>query len=382
MSLRKREKIQKVLRKIIVKAKPLTGFMATIKQKFSFPLVNAHTHAAMVAFRGLAEDLPLHDWLEKYIWPMEREKVSPEFVYENTKRAIAEMRKNRICVFAEMYFFENEVARASKEMNMPVLIGEGLVDFPSPSYKTFEEGLEITKGLLEKYKDDELVNVSVSPHSIYTVSENNLARAKELAKKYRAIFHIHLAETKKEFSDCKKKNGLTPVEYADRLGLLDEKALLAHCVWLTDRDIEILARTKANVVHCPMSNLKLGSGIAPVKKLIKAGVNVCLGTDGAASSNRLDIWEAGKIAALLQKGINGDPTCLSTKTAVKMMTVNGLKALGIKEFFGKSVSQIEKEIDAEENFNYLYELQADDLIIENLRDLTSTIEIVVKNSAR
>ena len=338
--------------------------MASIKKKFPYPLVNAHTHAAMVAFRGLAEDLPLHDWLEKHIWPMEREKVSPAFVYENTKRAIAEMKKNGICFFAEMYFFEDEVARAAKEMNMSVLIGEGLIDFPSPSYKTFEEGLEITEGLLEKYKDDELVNVSVSPHSIYTVSENNLAKAKELTRKYGAIFHIHLAETKKEFDDCKEKNGLTPVEYADQLGLLDEKALLAHCVWLTDKDIEILARKKASVVHCPMSNLKLGSGIAPVKKLIEAGVNVCLGTDGAASSNRLDIWEAGKIAVLLQKGIGGDPSCLSAKIAVKMMTVNGFKALGIKEFSGKSISQMEKEIDAEENFNYLYELQAEDLIVE------------------
>jgi 5-methylthioadenosine/S-adenosylhomocysteine deaminase len=332
-----------------------------MKRKFPYPLVNAHAHSAMIAFRGLAEDIPLHDWLEKHIWPMEKEKVNPNFVFENTKKAIEEMKKNGIHVFADMYFFEDEVARAAKESGMRAVIGGGLIDFPTPDAKNFDEGLENTEKLLEKYKNDDLISTSVSPHSIYTVSEKNLVRSKELAKKYNAIFHIHLSETKKEFDDCKKKNGLTPVEYCEKLGLLDEKALLAHCVWLSDKDIDILARLKANIAHCPLSNLKLGSGIAPIHKLIDAGVNVCIGTDGAASSNRLDIWEAGKISALLQKGVNFDPTHVPAKTAVKMMTVNGLKALGIREIGGKKTEEIEKEIDAEENFNYLYELHAGDL---------------------
>lgn len=332
-----------------------------MKKPFSYPLINAHTHAAMIAFRGMAEDLPLSVWLEKHIWPLEKEKVNPGFVYENSKRAIAEMRKNGIAAFSDMYFFEEEIAHAAKEIDMKVVLGEGLLDFKTPSAENFEKGLDITKKLLDKYEDDNRISVAVSPHSIYTVSEKNLARSKELAQKYDAVFHIHLAETKKEFNDCMQTNGLTPVEYCEKLGLLDKKALLAHCVWLTDKDIETLACTKSNVVHCPLSNLKLGSGVAPIHKLIEAGINVCLGTDGAASSNRLDIWEAGKIAALLQKGINHDPTLIPAKTVVKMMTINGMKALGIKEIKGKTTEEIENKIDTEENFNYLYELQAGDL---------------------
>lgn len=331
------------------------------RRRFSYPLVNAHTHAAMIAFRGLAEDLPLSDWLEKQIWPMEKEKLSPEFVYENTKKAIEEMKQNGIRVFAGMYFFEEEVARAAKELKMRAVIGEGLLDFTIPSYENFDRGLEITKRLLDKYKSDDLISVSVALHSIYTVSEKNLVKAKNLARKYDAVFHIHLAETKKEFDDCQEKNKLTPVEYANKLGLLDENTLAIHCVWLEDKDIEILAEAEVNVVHCPLSNLKLGSGVAPIKKLLNAGINICLGTDGPASSNRLDIWEAGKFAALLQKGVNRDPTLLPAKEVVKMMTVNGLKALKIQEFGGGTISGIEARIDAEENFNYLYELQARDL---------------------
>jgi 5-methylthioadenosine/S-adenosylhomocysteine deaminase len=332
-----------------------------MKKQFSFPLINNHTHAAMLAFRGMAEDLALDDWLNNHIWPMEKEKVTPEFVYENTKLAISEMKKNGIRAFADMYFFEDEVARAAEELEMHALIGEAIVDFPTPSCKNPEEAFEITEKLIEKYKNSKWVLVAVAPHSIYAVSEDNLIKAKDLAKKHDCIFHIHLSENKKEFDDCREKNGLTPVEYAEKLGLLDEKALLVHCVWLTDKDIEILARTRANVSHCPLSNLKLGSGIAPIHKLIDAGVNVSLGTDGAASSNRLDIWEAGKIAALLQKGVNFDPTHVPAKSAVKMMTVNGLWALGMDFWKGRNISEIEKEIDEEKDFNYLYELHAGDI---------------------
>jgi 5-methylthioadenosine/S-adenosylhomocysteine deaminase len=332
-----------------------------MKKHFSFPLINTHTHAAMLAFRGMAEDLTLDDWLNDHIWPMEKEKVTPQFVYENAKLAISEMKRNGIRAFADMYFFEDEVARAAEELEMHVLVGEGIIDFSTPSYGTPEEAFEITEKLIEKYRNSKLVSVAVAAHSIYTVSEKNLVKAKDLARKHDSVFHIHLSETKKEFEDCKEKNGLTPVEYAEKLGLLDEKALLAHCVWLTDRDVEILTQAGANISHCPLSNLKLGSGIAPIHKLINAGVNVSLGTDGAASSNRLDIWEAGKIAALLQKGVSYDPTHVPAKSAIKMMTVNGLRALGMNFWNGKTVSEIEKEIDEDMDFNYLYELQVGDI---------------------
>lgn len=298
-------------------------------KKIKLPLVNAHTHAAMVAFRGMAEDLPLMDWLEHHIWPAEAKNLSPKFVYRHTKKAIAEMKKNGIAAFCDMYFFEDEVARAAKELKMHVLIGEGILDFPTASYKNVDEAFGIVEKQLKKYKNDKLVRVAVAPHSIYTVSKENLLRAGKLAKKYKAPIHIHLAETKSEFDDCVEKNGCTPVEYLEKLGLLNNKTILAHCVWVTDKDIEILAKRKVNVVHCPLSNLKLGSGIAPVARMIGKGINVCLGTDGAASSNRLDIWEAGKFAALLQKGTNFDASMLPAEKVMEMMSENGLKALGM-----------------------------------------------------
>lgn len=325
-----------------------------MKNKFILPLVNAHTHAAMLAFRGMAEDLPLKDWLEKYIWPAEKAKVNPNFVYQNTKKAIAEMQKNGIAVFSDMYFFEDEVARAAKEMKMSAVIGEGLLDFPTASAQNFDEGLEITKKLILKYKNNPWIKVAVAPHSIYAVSKENLSKAKKLALKYKTIFHIHLAETKKEFDDCQKEHGLTPTEYLNKLKILDENTVLVHCVWLTDEDIDIIAKSKAKVVHCPLSNLKLGSGIAPISKMVAKGITVALGTDGAASSNRLDIWEAGKIAALLQKGITGDPTQIPAKKAIEMMTINGMEALGIKKLNGKTLAEIKKDLDKIKDYSFLY----------------------------
>ena len=332
-----------------------------MKKDFKFPLINCHTHAAMVAFRGLAEDIPLEEWLEKYIFPLEKEKVNPIFVYEQTKIAIKEMQRNGIKIFCDMYYFEEQVAKAAEEMKMKVVIGEGILDFSTPSAKNPEEAFKITEDLLNKYKNNLYVKVAVSPHSIYTVCEENLVKAKNLAQKYGTIYHVHLAETKFEFDECLKKHNLTPTAYLDKIGVLDEKTILAHCIWLTDKDIDILAERKSKVIHCPLSNLKLGSGIASVSKMIEKGITVALGTDGAASSNRLDIWEAGKFAALLQKGINHDSTEISAKQALEMMTINGLKALGINILGGKSVLEMEKEISAIKDFNFLYELNTEEL---------------------
>lgn len=318
----------------------------------NIPLVNAHTHAAMIAFRGIIEDISLDDWLNKYIWPIEKKKVNPKFVYEQTKLAILEMQKNGIKVFNDMYFFEEEVARAAEELKMRAVIGEAILDFPTPSARTPEEALEITEKLLLKYKNNPYISGAVAPHSIYALSQENLIKAKKLSQKYSAVFHIHLAETKSEFENCLKINNLTPVGYLEKLGLLDNKTVLAHCVWVNDEDIDILVKRKASIVHCPLSNLKLGSGIAPVAKMLEKGVNVCLGTDGPASSNRLDIWEAGKISALLQKGVNNDPTKIPAKKAVEMMSINGLKALGIN---------IKNDFSKEKDYNFLYELNVDEL---------------------
>ncbi len=332
-----------------------------MQQKFQLPLINTHTHAAMVAFRGIAEDMPLQKWLEEYIWPAEKQNMTAEFVYAKTKEAILEMQKNGVRVFCDMYFFEDEVARVAKELGMPIISGEGILDFPTPSAKTPDEAFEITEKLLIKYAHDPLVKVAVAPHSIYAVCEKNLIKAGELARKYNAPIHIHVAETKTEFDDCLKKNKLTPIDYLDKLGLLGEKTILAHCVWVTDEDIEIMAKRKTNVAHCPLSNLKLGSGIAPIIKMLESGINVSLGTDGAASSNRLDIWEAGKFAALIQKGVNLDSSKISTKDVVKMMTVNGLKALDFSELDGRKVTDMEAEIESTENYNLLYTLNSNEI---------------------
>lgn len=325
------------------------------------PLVNAHVHAAMVAFRGQAEDLPLKKWLEENIWPRERKEVTPGFVAENGRKAIKEMKKNRIQAFCDMYFFAENMAKIVREQRIRAVLGEVLLNVPNPSYGSFAEGFQKTEQLIKKYKKDKYVIPSVAPHSIYALSKEELIISKELAKKNRVIWQIHLAETEGEVKECLKKNKFTPVGYLDSLGLLDEQSLLIHCVFLTEEDLKIIKKRKSSIVHCPLSNLKLGSGIAPVFKMLALGINVALGTDGAASSNRLDIWEAGKFAAYLQKGITHNPAIIKSKQIFEMMSINGMKALGIEELGGEKKSQIKREINKnKENLNLLYEKNIND----------------------
>ena len=291
------------------------------------PIVNAHAHAAMFPFKGMGEDLPLDKWLNDVIWPIEAVKVNPDFVYNQTKLAIKEMQENDIGAFMDMYFYQDQVARACEELNMPVVLGEGLLDIKGQDY--FERDLDKTIELFKKYKDHPFIKVSVAPHSPYTVNANNLKKAKEVAREYNSIYQIHTSETKKEVDDSILKNNLTPIEYLESLNVLDEKTVLIHCVHLSDNDISIIAKYNCSVVHCPTSNLKLGSGIAPISKLIKAGINVALGTDGSASCDSLNIKEEGRIASYLQKGLNCNPTELNKEEIQKMMTTNGAKALNL-----------------------------------------------------
>lgn len=323
--------------------------------KFDLPLINAHTHAAMIGFRGLAEDVSLQDWLNNYIWPAEA-RIDREFVYRESKRAIDEMKRNKIAAFCDMYYFQQEVARAAIEKNIPVLLGS----VTQGSTKTFGEGYKETEELIKKYEDHPLINISIPAHSIYAIEKDDLIGRKALARKYNLVFQIHLAETKKEFDDCVRKNKKTPTQYLDDLGLLDNNSLLAHCVWLTDGDIKLIAKSGASIVHCPLSNLKLGNGIAPISKMMKAGINIAIGTDSAATSNRLDVWEAGKITALLQKGINHDPTVITSLDVVKMMTINGMKALHIDKIGDRTISDINKQIDGISNFDFIYHLSIGD----------------------
>jgi len=292
------------------------------------PIVNAHGHSAMIAFRGKGRGLPLDRWLNEVIWPLEAKEVNPDFVYRETINAIKEMQECGTSAFMDMYFFEDSVAKAAQEMNMPVVIGEGLIDIKGDDI--FRKDLDKTLELIEKYKGNSLVKVSVAPHSPYTVKDNNLLKAKKIAKENNCIYQIHTSETKKEFDDSIKKYGLTPVEYLNSLGVLDSKTVLIHCVHLTDKDISIIKENDCKVVHCPESNIMLKSGVAPVYRMLKEGITVALGTDGGASCDRLDIVRAGKLAQELHKSKYNDGTEITDEDVGKMMNINGLKTLGME----------------------------------------------------
>lgn len=330
-------------------------------KKFNLPLVNVHTHSAMIDFRWKAEDLCLEKWLQEYIWPMEAKYVNEDFVYKNTKLAIQEMQKNGIRLINDMYWYPDFAARAAQELGMNYILGWPIINFPAPWVASWEYWLAQTEELIIKYQNNEFIKVAIAPHSIYATSEELLIKSKQLSDKYSSIFHIHVAESRQEFDDSIKNNWCSPIKYLYNLWILNNRCVLAHCVWLTDEDIEIITETKASVAHCPLSNLKLWSGIAPIAKLLEKWVNVCLWTDSAASSNRLDIWEAGKIAWLLQKGITNNPEVLPTKQIIKMMTINGMKALGYNKLDWKTIEEIENIIDNEENYNYIYELNVDEI---------------------
>ncbi|NPB09864.1 MAG: amidohydrolase [Thermodesulfobacteria bacterium] len=303
---------------------------------FDFPeglilpgLANTHTHASMTIFRGLADDLPLMTWLEKYIFPVEKH-LRREWVYWGAKLAIAEMLRSGVTVFADMYLFEPEVIRAVEEAGIRAALGEGLFDFPSPGYGPLEKGLALTEELLRQYEGHPRINILVCPHATYTCSPETLKKAKEIADRFGALVHIHLSETKEEVSLIKARYGRRPPAHLDELGLLDDRLLVAHAVQLVDEEIELFARKGVRVAHCPESNLKLGSGVAPVVALLEAGVTTAIGTDGPASNNDLDLLTELRTAALVQKGLSFDPTRLPAKTVFRMATELGAEALDFK----------------------------------------------------
>jgi len=296
-------------------------------------LVNAHTHVSMSLFRGLADDLPLMTWLNDYIFPVER-KMDAEFVYVGALIGIAEMLLSGTTTFCDMYLFEDSVAKAAKEMNVRCLIGEVLYDFPSPNYGPIEKGFEYTQMLIEKYQNDPLINIAVMPHATFTCSDHLLSKAKDLANKYRVPLFIHVSETRSEVSLIKEKHGKTPVGFLYDLGILNSKTIAAHCVHLSDDDIQILSETDTKVVFNPESNMKLASGIPKVWEVKKKGITCGIGTDGPASNNNLDLFEEMDTLAKLSKLGAGDPACLSAKDVFRMATIMGAKALGLDNYIG------------------------------------------------
>ncbi len=291
-------------------------------------LINTHTHAAMVMYRGLGNDLNLMDWLQKYIFPAEAKTVSPEFVRIGTRLAVLEMIQSGTTTFADMYYFEEEVARVTKAAGLRGVLGQTVIEFPVPDAKTPADALKRTEAFAKEFDHDELITPSIAPHSVYTLDANTLTAVSALAKRLMIPIQIHLAETQAEIGLSQERHKMRPVAILDRLNFWAPTTLAAHGVWINDEEITLLKRRDIGVSNNPESNMKLSSGTAPVIAYRKAGVSVGLGTDGAASNNDLDMFEAMRQAAFQQKLVTMDPTAISAAEALEMATLGGARALG------------------------------------------------------
>ncbi|MBI1896810.1 MAG: amidohydrolase [Acidobacteria bacterium] len=298
-------------------------------------LINAHTHAPMALFRGIAGDMRLREWLERYIFPAEARNVSPDFVRWGTRLACLEMLLSGVTTYADMYYFEEVIAEATREAGMRGILGQTILGFPAPDAKTPEAALQRAELFLRRFDRDPLIVPAVAPHAVYTNSDSSLKAARVLANRYRKPLLIHLSETRRENDDLRAARNLTPAALLESLGVLSGRTLAAHGIWLDDADMRILARRGTGVAHCPSSNMMLASGIAPVRKLLAAKIAVGLGTDGPAGSNNdLDLFEEMDLAAKLQKISLNDPEALSAETAVELATIGGARALGLANEIG------------------------------------------------
>ncbi len=296
--------------------------------------VNAHTHLAMTLLRGAADDLPLKDWLEHHIWPAERALMDPATVALGTRLAAAEsLLAGVTCVF-DMYFHTETVAEVVAQAGLRAVISEGLIDYPTPSAPTPADALAAQRRLLERFRDHPLVTPAVAPHAPYSVAAAYLVKEAELAEEFDAPLAIHVAETRWEAETIRREKGASPVRYLADLGILSERTVAAHCVHISDEDLELLAEFGVGIASNPVSNLKLGSGVAPLPQMIARGLRVGLGTDGAASNNTLDLLRDAQLAALLYKGLTGDPTCLPARTVAELLTIGGAKAIGLDDRIG------------------------------------------------
>lgn len=297
-------------------------------------LVNAHTHAAMALMRGIADDLPLMRWLEEHIWPAEARHVSPQFVKDGTLLACAEMLRGGVTCFNDMYFFPEAALEAALEAGMRAAIGMIVVDFPS-AY-AFDPDDYLAKGLAlrDRWRDHPLASFCLAPHAPYSVSDATFRKVAKMAGEVYVPVHIHLHETEDEIARSVAEHGTRPIERLRRLGLLGPGLIAVHAVHLTDDEIALLAKHGASVVHCPSSNLKLASGFAPVAKLHAAGINLCLGSDGAASNNRLDLFEEMRLCALLAKAVARDAEAMPAHATLRAATLGGAAALGLEARIG------------------------------------------------
>ncbi len=308
--------------------------------------INSHTHAAMTLFRGLADDLPLMDWLENHIWPAEAKWVSDEFVADGSRLAMAEMLKSGTTCFNDMYFFAEDVAHVAREVRMRASVGMIMLDFPSTYAQSWDEYLEKGLKLHDDLRNSELVSTTFAPHAPYSISDEPLSKISTLNNELNRPVHMHVHETAAEVAEAEKATRMRPLERLDKLDLVNPNLLAVHLTQATPEEMRLLADNNASVVHCPESNLKLASGFCPVTELLDAGVNVALGTDGAASNNDLNMLGELRTAALLAKGVSGDATALPAYAVLRMATLNGARALGLEELTGSLLSGKAADITA------------------------------------
>ncbi len=300
-------------------------------------LVNAHTHVPMNLLRGLGDDLRLDVWLLGYIMPVEREYVNPEFVHLGTSLACAELIRSGVTSFADMYYYEDQVAEATAQAGLRAVCCQTILKFPSPDADSYEESLAASEKMIKKWKDHPLITPAIAPHAPYTATVDILESATNLALKYDVPLHIHIAETAQEVQDSLELHDMTVVPYVEQYDIFKAKVIAAHCVHIDEREMHTLARHGAGVAHNPTSNLKLSSGIAPVASMLDHGIQVGIGTDGVSSNNDLDMFEELRLAALLAKGSSGDPTVVPARTAIAMATSMGAKAIHLEDQTGSIV---------------------------------------------
>ena len=297
-------------------------------------LINLHTHAAMSLMRGLADDLALTPWLQDHIWPAEEKLLSPNFVNDGTILAAAEMLSGGITTFSDMYFYPESIAEASLKMGLRSNVGLVVLDFPTQYANDADTYIKKGLDVRDRFRDEALVSFSFAPHAPYTVSDKTFQRIATLANQVHIGVHTHLHETKHELNESVKEHGLRPLSRLANMDLLGPNVIFAHCVHLEVAEMRMLAEHGCSIAHCPSSNLKLASGIAPINQYFKHHINIGLGTDGAASNNRLDLFTEMRLAALLAKGESGDATAVPEYTAIEMATINGAKALGLDDKVG------------------------------------------------
>lgn len=300
-------------------------------------LVNLHAHSAMTLMRGLADDLPLMTWLNDHIWPAEGKHVGAEFVYDGTLLACAEMLRSGTTSFNDMYFFPDASARAAVAARMRASVGMIAIEFPSAYAANADDYLEKGLAVRDEWRDEQLLSFTFAPHAPYTVSDRTFQRIITLAGELDVPIHTHLHETRDEIAQSEKELGMRPIERLERLGLLGPNLIAVHAVHLNDKEIEQLAENGCHAAHCPSSNLKLASGFSPVAAMTRAGVNVGIGTDGAASNNKLDMLAEMRLAALLAKGVSGDAAALPAHQALAMSTIGPARALGLDAKIGTLV---------------------------------------------